>query len=473
MKNGLSIDDILKRVWPVDLNNSKAVAVVSARKVKTKGGSPAIAFTTITRLPKQGTHRHKCYVFAADKNYVGPLSKCPAVKLGCDCITGETKVLTDKGYKTIYELLYSKDKEINYVVNGEVYPSTKPFFKGKKPVWELELDNGNYLSITKEHKVLVYTGTRSYNSDIVTGNGRNCLCYDWVKVKDLKVGDKLVPSVNVNIPYVKRDINYWRDYFTGFFYGDGTCRPWSFTLLSRLENLDTLKKSKFKFTETDCKGRWLLGRRAKEYLLSKGICSERRHIIPDNINIYSFLSGLIDTDGRVHDGAVFIWGTEYLSKLKDILLSMEVQGVKLYKTRSKGEKVNGDFVASKDHYELYISAQGMKQISHNLCSNLYSTFEAQRRMVITPTKIKSIRYAGRQNVYDITVPSVHRFVAEGVIIHNCARYWSTFEVALHLRGASNIIYSNGAYPYVRNPNAKIACCKHLIKALRLVKARGW
>lgn len=85
MKNGLSIDDILKRVWPVDLNNSKAVAVVSARKVKTKGGSPAIAFTTITRLPKQGTHRHKCYVFAADKNYVGPLSKCPAVKLGCDC----------------------------------------------------------------------------------------------------------------------------------------------------------------------------------------------------------------------------------------------------------------------------------------------------------------------------------------------------------------------------------------------------
>ena len=185
------------------------------------------------------------------------------------------------------------------------------------------------------------------------------------------------------------------------------------------------------------------------------------------------MSGLIDTDGRVHDGAVFIWGTEYLSKLKDILLSMEVQGVKLYKTRSKGEKVNGDFVASKDHYELYISAQGMKQISHNLCSNLYSTFEAQRRMVITPTKIKSIRYAGRQNVYDITVPSVHRFVAEGVIIHNCARYWSTFEVALHLRGASNIIYSNGAYPYVRNPNAKIACCKHLIKALRLVKARGW
>ena len=81
----INIDTLLRKVWATDYATSKYVSVLSAKKVKTKGGAPAILCKTITRIPQKGTRTHTCYVFAADKNYKGPLSKCPAVKVGCDC----------------------------------------------------------------------------------------------------------------------------------------------------------------------------------------------------------------------------------------------------------------------------------------------------------------------------------------------------------------------------------------------------
>lgn len=457
---GLSIKQILSKVWALDLANSKYVTVYKVKPLKGKQG---YQFYTITREPGKGARKHTMFVYAADARYDGPLYKCPKVKVGCDCVTGDTRVLTVDGYKTIYELMYSKEKHISYVVDGRVFISNKPFYKGRKPVWRLYLSNGNRLEATKDHKVLVYRGTRLKNCDLYSDNGR--LCFDWVEVKDLRVGDKLVPSI-AKQPKVKKDINYWRSYFAGFFYGDGTCNPWSFTLLDHFENLDTLKKAKFDFTYTGVKGRYLLGRKAKEYLYSLGISRETRHIIPDNVDIYAFLSGLIDTDGRVQDGFISIWGDIGLKKLADKLIELQIQGVKFYKCRDAGTKVNDSYIASKDHYTLSISYFGMQQIKHNLCSNKYKNYVAQKPANnITPVIITGIEYGGNRDVYDITIPEIHTFVAEGVKVHNCERWLFTFEVAMTYHGAANVVFSNGMLPLETNRGLKIGVCKHLIRAL--------
>lgn len=120
MKLGLSLDNILQKVWKTDLRTSKFVAVVKAKRINKLGTAPAISFETITRVPGEGYRTHKCYIFAADKNYRGPLSKCPAIKVGCDC----------ERHKFTYEVaLYLKGAS-NIIYSNGAYPF-ETNFQGK------------------------------------------------------------------------------------------------------------------------------------------------------------------------------------------------------------------------------------------------------------------------------------------------------------------------------------------------------
>jgi len=56
-------------------------------------------------------------------------------------------------------------------------------------------------------------------------------------------------------------------------------------------------------------------------------------------------------------------------------------------------------------------------------------------------------------VYDITVPDGSRFVAEGVVVHNCEDFIYTGEWALTQWGAAKIKRSNGEPAVVKNPQA--------------------
>jgi hypothetical protein len=47
----------------------------------------------------------------------------------------------------------------------------------------------------------------------------------------------------------------------------------------------------------------------------------------------------------------------------------------------------------------------------------------------------------------------------------CDNFWSNWEVALHKKGAADIIHSNGKKPTVKNPTMLAGCCKHLFRLL--------
>lgn len=53
---------------------------------------------------------------------------------------------------------------------------------------------------------------------------------------------------------------------------------------------------------------------------------------------------------------------------------------------------------------------------------------------------------------------------------SCPDFWATWEVALHNRGAANIVYSNGEAPDIRNPGEIPGMCKHIVALFNIIKA---
>lgn len=95
------------------------------------------------------------------------------------CVVGQTKILTDQGYKKISEL---EDKYVN-VWNGYVFSNVLVVYTGRKPITRVTLSNGLSLSCSSEHKWYV-----NENKEPVITN-------------DLKIGDKI--SSGWTYPVVK------------------------------------------------------------------------------------------------------------------------------------------------------------------------------------------------------------------------------------------------------------------------------
>ena len=74
----------------------------------------------------------------------------------------------------------------------------------------------------------------------------------------------------------------------------------------------------------------------------------------------------------------------------------------------------------------------------------------------------------RYGIYKFYLPSTHLtkpgkdpLSSLSWVWCSCPYFKYTVEVALWLREASSIIFSNGAYPRIRNPSARPFLCKHL------------
>ena len=54
----------------------------------------------------------------------------------------------------------------------------------------------------------------------------------------------------------------------------------------------------------------------------------------------------------------------------------------------------------------------------------------------------------------------------------CANLVTQWEVSLALHNAADIIYSDGSYPIIKNPNLRPGCCKHIFKVLMFMILKG-
>lgn len=109
-------------------------------------------------------------------NKFEPIICDEAIRFASACIVGDTLIKTPKGDIKIKELVGKEMLEV-YSYNEktkqqEIQKAERCIYTGKKEVFEVELENGQKIQATKEHKFL-------------TNNG-------WKTLEELKEGDDLV-----------------------------------------------------------------------------------------------------------------------------------------------------------------------------------------------------------------------------------------------------------------------------------------
>ncbi len=467
----LNIDQILKSTFAVAKKNSADVHLVEIRKGYNKNGDPKVLATAFTRVKSDGKRktgappRHKCSCTMLDhkKPFTGP------VKVSCECLSGHTLVHTSKGYKSMYELAEPQNSgaTVTYIVDGEKYIGSAPFYKGKQPVWTLSFNTGLEVTGTKDHLFQCYTE-----------KGRT-----WVPLKDITPGMKIcrsVDSIKVNLDKTAFD----HGFFLGTMMGDGTGDYLAAgnaeiqlygakqEFMEFYRGLDLIRKS----TDTRLREGSRIGftHRAKELLLRYDFISKKSVNLPSKSHILGYVSGLLATDGSITRQAKIDGDFGYISQLQRYLLDLGLTSPVLAKIAVKGTSTNYG-VRNKDLWRLSLPVSALLQLAPYLrlrkkhLDQIEKILERPKQSRVPLATVVDKKYAGRQAVYDINVPEISRFSANGVIVHNCDYFTYNCEYALFKKGAADIRYSNGEPPTTLNVGLQPSVCKHLYALLTDLK----
>ena len=124
------------------------------------------------------------------------------------CVTGTTKIMTDKGYYNIKDLV---EQTVN-IWNGSEFTDVEVKYTGNQPIYRVELSNGMELDCTSGHKWLIRKGNQCHPE--------RCKM-ERIETSCLTIGDVLekyeLPVITMNDPD-----EFMNPYMHGFFCGDGS-----------------------------------------------------------------------------------------------------------------------------------------------------------------------------------------------------------------------------------------------------------
>ncbi len=373
------------------------------------------------------------------------------------CVTGDTFVMTAKGCRQVRELL---NRKTDLLVNGKVVPTgDKGFFAtGVKPVFKLRSKEGYQLRLTQDHKIL--------RAASVT---RNRVATEWCEAKALAPGDKIV--IHDHGEYKEWDgaYNEKEGYLVGLLVGDGTLKRDKAVLSvwKKAANGDVdpgpdsvMKKAlacAFSLPHrVDFKG-WQTVAGRDEYRMSLGAVKQialdlgmkpgEKKITPvmerSSSNFYKgFLSGLFDADASVQGDqrkgvSVRLSQSDlpllravqrmllrlgivsrvyaYRRDAKKTLLPDGKGGVRAYPTRSQHELMISNDNLFRFVERIGFQDQSKKETLASLLKNYRRTPNRERFLATVDT----LEPDGEEDVFDVNVPGVNAFDANGMMAHNC------------------------------------------------------
>jgi predicted phage terminase large subunit-like protein len=354
------------------------------------------------------------------------------------CLVAGTKVLMADGtWKNIEDVVVGES-----VVSYDSIEKVEAMIpQGVADVYEVKTSN-NTLEGTPNHPFLVLDegGTR------------------WTKLEDLNIGDKLVSfrcKLDGENPKELTEEELW---ILGFMLGDGwiTHHPnkkgsmrWltcfatgvyddiNARVKSFFENKFDMKmhyreRGRYYYTEVARVGRYLEEMGFKGNAKTKRI-PEYVFTLPLNLR-HSFLDGFVAADGHTNkDGFKTI---ELCNEklIKDLQLLIVISGFKnnnIYERSrmSKPPNSHDEFMSKSYHV-------GFGKVFH------------EKHFAFS--RVRSIKYVGKKEVYDLTISNTKNFVAEGLVVHNTPwhydDYWSRLE------GKS--IENDGKYVVLKYPAIK-------------------
>lgn len=383
------------------------------------------------------------------------------------CLTGDTEIVTDKGIRMLKDI--TTEKVVSYFASDEDYTIKQHLYdcslidNGVKDVYTINVLGSKPINATSNHRFLMYE-SKNYSTKKIK--------YTWKRVDEMNIGDKIVmPSLAPLPAYanVKIDSDVDVEYLTvGWMIGDGWQRQYNYksgdygvcfgpdelraqeVVLRELKRIHASLPVMFggrdlpvnEYVQKNGVVNWQTSKTSfvsyfqEVYGLQPKLGKEK--CIPAEIKnakpheIASVLSGLFSADGSVHlshkKKPSFYVELSSASKelLYDVQSLLRCFGIKS-RVGYHEVKSRGTWQGKVQIYQHANISKFYKNIGFKLCpekevkllAGLKTHKYRRGACEIDYCRVQSVVYKGKEQVYDLNVPTTHHFIANGLVTHNC------------------------------------------------------
>lgn len=348
------------------------------------------------------------------------------------CLTGETLIMTTKGFQQINHLI---GKSFQVIVEGQEFSSTEKGFwhTGKKQVYKIRLWHGMEIKATANHLFLSYDG--------------------WKKVEKLLPDeDALLLSIGGGYKWLGKG-TMDEGYIVGFLIGNKVyysshipmvsvlvpnhIHPDEFGPIKRIQEIYLKKKKKnksFSLLKQDiCYKQYKLSsflfRDVAQYFQ---LFRDDGHIHVYEHGSYEFtvglLKGLFDASGIVYNHvheemSIRLWedDIQILRSIQRLLLAVGILSRILEEHHPDCHNPNGNelIIQGDENMAIFIETIGFLNNEKQLILSQYYPKNLMKKNYCY-SRIVSIHDCGEEDVYDCTISKSHCFSANGILSHNCA-----------------------------------------------------
>lgn len=366
------------------------------------------------------------------------------------CVTGDTLIYTDSGLRRAREL-FDEETQLQVAIDSRfgqltaLTPASRVFFTGVKPVYRLETQEGYTLRATADHRVMTTQGWKAL-SDLKTG--------DRLHILNQKGGFGVEGSLELGrvLGWIIGDGTLKREGAVLSFFGDEKreLAPMFAEYVNTLVEPLTAKNRAYPVAPVmiDARDEARVSSTRLHQIAEQYGLVEQKHRVPEAVFVgnesmqQGFLQSLFTADGSFQDGGekgasirLAANSAELLEGVQQLLLNFGIASRIYRNRRPAGYRMMPDSNRQPKEYwceaqhELAITKRNMVTFAHEIGFlmdykqdklNAYITRGKRGTYAENFTaRVKSVLEDGFEEVFDLTEPLTHSFVANGIVVHNC------------------------------------------------------